>query len=208
MSTIDKTLADSLSEALDAGAPDLEAILADPQQVEAVTEGWEGAYRIVNDRHAAWAMRKRAEREQTITEARALADEQTSRVNAWLEQVTATPARDVAFFDALLTDYARRERVEHDRKTITTPYGAVSSRAQKATATVEDKDRLTAWLKETGHADLITTVEQPPTAAALLKAEVVKIADGNVIDAATGELLPDGILAVKGESVSFTVGGA
>lgn len=187
-------------------AAELEHLIARDGQSEAEAPvGWEGAFRLDTDRMAAWAMRKRSEAQARISEAQAVAGAERQRVDAWLHTTTATPERDVAFFDRLLTDYALREREQHDRKTLTTPHGTVKTTGVKATGKLRDSDALLAVLKAADRSDLITTVEVIPSLAELVTLGVIAMTDDGAVLTATGELLPAEVVEVTPSRVSTKV---
>lgn len=187
-------------------AAELEHLIARDGQSEAEAPvGWEGAFRLDNDRMATWAMRKRSEAQARLAEARGVAEAEEQRVRSWLATVTATPSRDVAFFDSLLTDYALRQRDEHDRKTLTTPYGAVKTTGVKASGKLRDSDALLAAIKAAGIPDVITTVEVLPSLAELVTLGVVAVTDDGAVLTATGELLPAEVVEVTPARVSTKV---
>lgn len=167
--------------------------------------GWEGPFRLNNDRMAEWALRKRGTAQALIEEARAVADAERQRVDAWLTATTATPARDVSFFDGLLSDYALRQREEHDRKTVTTPHGAVKTTSVKATGKLRDSDALRAALHAAGRDDLITTVEVIPSLTELITLGAVEVTDDGAVLTATGEVLPPEVVEVTPARISTKV---
>lgn len=166
--------------------------------------GWEGPFRLNNDRMAAWAMRKRSEAHARTVEVRQIAEAEHDRIDAWQRDQLRGPGRDVEFFDRLLDDYARGQRAEHDRKSISTPHGTVATRAVKATGKLRDEAALRETLRGVDPA-LISTVEVIPTVSTLVKDGVLEVTDAGVVLTATGELLPADVVEVIPGRVSVTV---
>lgn len=102
------------------------------------------------------------------------------------------------FFRQLLVDWYNRQREVDPKYQIKTPWGRVTSRRTKSPQWLDEPQTL-AWLKASGHGDLVK-VEESIRKADLKKA--MNEADGHYIDPATGEIVP-GVEVV--EKVSVTV---
>lgn len=102
------------------------------------------------------------------------------------------------FFRQLLVDWYNRQREVDPKYQLKTPWGKVTSRRTKSPQWLDENTTL-AWLKASGHADLVK-VEESIRKADLKKA--INEADGHHIDPATGEIVP-GVEVV--EKVSVTV---
>lgn len=168
-------------------------------------EGWEGPFRLQTDRMAEWAFRKRLIAADRIAEAEEVASAERHRVQTWLDGATARHRRDVAFFDGLLERYAMEQRAEHDRKSISTPHGTVTTRATKATGKVRDEAALIAALRAADLEQLVTTTEHAPSVAALVRDGVLEVTDAGAVLKASGELLPVEVVEVTPERVNVTV---
>lgn len=102
------------------------------------------------------------------------------------------------FFRQLLVDWYNCQRAANPKYQLKTPWGKVTSRRTKSPQWLDEPQTL-AWLKASGHADLVK-VEESIRKADLKKA--MNEADGYYIDPATGEIVP-GVEVV--EKVSVTV---
>lgn len=102
------------------------------------------------------------------------------------------------FFRRLLVDWYNRQREIDPKYQLKTPWGKVTSRRTKSPQWIDEPQTL-AWLKASGHGDLVK-VEESIRKADLKKA--MNEADGHYIDPATGEIVP-GVEVV--EKVSVTV---
>lgn len=102
------------------------------------------------------------------------------------------------FFRQLLVDWYNRQRAADPKYQLKTPWGRVTSRRTKSPQWLDEPQTL-AWLKASGHGDLVK-VEESIRKADLKKA--MNEADGHYIDPATGEIVP-GVEVV--EKVSVTV---
>lgn len=164
-------------------------------------------YRITDDGGAAWAMRRLAAVQRRRADIAAVADQEIARVEAWAAAQTAPLDRDVAYFEGLLGEYARavRDTPGDGRKSVSTPYGVVSTRAGRMRWTVTDPDALLGWAR--GHRrDLITVTETVSASDASKVLAAYGDPAGSVFDQQTGDEVP-GITAVQsGLSVAFTLG--
>lgn len=96
-----------------------------------------------------------------------------------------------------LTAYALNERTARDRKTISLPFGTISTTLEQPKWTV-DPEAFLPWAKDSQwEADLVRTKLEP--ALAKIKALSVIDSDGNVVFTETGELIP-GVTATTGTS--------
>lgn len=160
-----------------------------------------GGFRLVSDRMLAWAMRKasdvRAERAQHEYTAQVEID----RVQRWHSRVDARLARDAEFFEAVIGDYARRVRaVDEDRKTLSTPYGTVSTKTVRGKWEV-DQAAVVGWAK-TAAPELVTTKVTESVAVADLKA-ALEVAEEGPVHPETGQVVPG--VKVLPDDISVTV---
>lgn len=172
---------------------ELDPILEDEQQRE--------AFRITDDSGATWAMRRLAQLERQAETYNQIHEREIERIEQWLSQVKAPLERNASYFRSLLADYARRERLENNRKTITLPHGKVATRP--ATDKWEiDAEQLLAFLKDSELTDLIKVKEEPSLSA--LKQYLTVTDDLKVLTPA-GEIVPH-IRIQRGDlSVSVSV---
>lgn len=101
------------------------------------------------------------------------------------------------FFRQLLVDWYNRQRAANPKYQLKTPWGKVTSRRTKSPQWLDEPQTL-AWLKASGHTDLVK-VEESIRKADLKKA--MNEADGHYIDPATGEIVP-GVEVIEKVSVS------
>ena len=99
---------------------------------------WEGPFRLNNDRMAA-GVQASARGARPHRRGGQIADAEHAPHRRVARDQLRGPGRDVEFFDRLLDDYARGQRAEHDRKSISTPHGTVATRAVKATGKLRDE---------------------------------------------------------------------
>lgn len=160
-------------------------------------------FEITDDAQAAWAMRKLLSFRQKMSENEAIAESEIQRINEWLHRVNRRFDDDVAYFEAILTVYARRQRDTEGRKTIDTPYGSVKSRATQAKFKVTDEDEFFAWA-EVNLPDVIQ-IKRSPSLTALKSAATVEHTDtlGLVAMTEDGEIIPG--VAVEEGGVNYTV---
>jgi hypothetical protein len=154
-------------------------------------------FRIQNDDQAVWAMRKLSAASKRIQEIKHIADSEIERIQSWAEQQSREPLRDSDYFEAILIEYGRGQRIE-GRKSVSTPYGTIKSRTAPPAFEV-DKDAFLEWAKA-NRPDLVRVKEEPNVAD--MKA-VLEVSGDNAIDPESGEVVPG--VKVTGHDVRFSV---
>ena len=154
-------------------------------------------FKIEGDKQAAWAMRKLLALQEKATENEAIADAERTRIDLWLESVNGKFESDIAYFTAILVEYATTQRAEAERKTIETPYGAVKSRIGQPKYIYEQSE-LIKWAAD-AQPDLVRT-KQELDLTALKKLAVT--AEGTVITE-DGEIVPT--VFVSAATVNYSV---
>lgn len=169
---------------------------------------------VDNDRKADWAMRRlretRLARLELATRAQAEIDPhqaEIDRIRAWQKGEDAKLAPDADYFRGLMEAYAlsERERTKDDRKprmSISTPHGAIKTRATGASWDIENEAAFVAWLKE-HHPHLVKTTDAVRLADA--KKALDAIPGGFVIDPDSGEVVPGVKVGEPGVSASVDV---
>lgn len=114
-------------------------------------------------------MRKLKEIDVDIKINRAVMDAEVERVQKWERDANRTNIAEAQYFAGLLEDYARREREENERKTISTPYGTVKSRQLPAKLDVDEATFL-AWAQDQCRDDLLTFADPKPNKTEIKKA--------------------------------------
>lgn len=172
-----------------------------PHELDEVTESPEREhFRVNDDGAAAWAIERLAEVKAEMAKHQALRDKGVQRLDDWLEHVQKPLVANASFFEHLLADYARRQRLESDRKTIALPHGKVSTRITKPKLLI-DTERFLEWARANRPA-FIRVKEEANIAE--MNASVV-IQETKVIDPDTGQII-DGVSATSEEmSIKITV---
>jgi hypothetical protein len=161
---------DQLTDALEALASE------EPYEIDTT----EGADRFVvdDDEKAAWAMRKLAESEDEVRRIRRLAEPELVRlqkmlagVEAWVEKQTTAVQRDHAFFTSLLERWAVEQR-KAGRKSVSLPYGKVTTRAIAVSVNVSDSKAFVDWAATEGRLELLNMT---PAKAAI---KIAMLTDG------------------------------
>ncbi len=133
-----------------ADVPDIDTEDYEVPDAEEAREAWS----IDSLGQAAWAMAKNRELALRQAEIRRIADDKIARWVAWRDREVAAlqngrTGRD--FFEAHLAAYALRRRAEDEKrnKTLTLPFGTVSTKDTSKTPKWEvDEETLIPWLKE------------------------------------------------------------
>lgn len=165
-----------------------------------------GRYRIPDDGAAAWAMRRLAAVRRRQREIQQVVAQEVERIEAWAAKQSEPLERDAAYFEGLLGEYARTVRDDpgDGRKSVSTPYGVVQTRATRTSWQVTDQGALLEWAK--GHrSDLVTITERVLASDAARVLAASEDEAGRVFDPVTADEVP-GIVAIPGGvSVSFTL---
>lgn len=161
------------------------------------TAGERERFRIDNDEQAVWAMRKLAAARTRLDEIAYIAEAEIQRIQAWAEHESREPLRDVDYFEGILVEYGMQQRAE-GRKSVSTPYGTIKSRAGQAKWSV-DADTFIEWAKQ-HRPDLVRVKEEP--ALSTMK-EALSINGDSAFDPDSGEVVP-GVI-VTGADTKFTV---
>lgn len=157
-------------------------------------------FQIDDDGAAAWAMRKLRRLRQQQASNVALAEEQIQKISDWLSKANRSSEDSMVYFENILSDYAIRQRLDHDRKTIDLPEGKISTRTGTKKFSV-DPGAFLPWARENAP-DLIRVKEEPSMTE--MKARLQIDDDGEVFEPTTGEFVP-GVMAVEtGISVSIS----
>jgi len=133
----------------------LDVVLAD--------ETKQAAFRVNDDGSAAWAIERLAEIRAEGRLKEAIAKEQLDRVAMWLDEQLKSLVTKGAYFENLLADYARRQREDADRKTISLPHGKVATRWSQPKFNINDEVFL-PWATEFAP-HLIRTKIEPSVSA-------------------------------------------
>lgn len=158
---------------------------ADGRDVPETDEARE-AFRIDGPASAAWAMRKLRDARRHQAEVRAVADDEIERVQAWASAEHAKRERDAAWFEGLLRRWALDCRAADPRaKTVSTPYGVVSTRPSAGAWDVDDSAVL-AWARE-ARPELVQVTEKLRLGDAK---KALTVDGGKVVDPTTGEVVP------------------
>lgn len=167
----------------------------DPHSYETTDEPDRERFKIEDDWEATWAMRKAAAARARLHDIELVSESEIARIQEWAERESREPLRDLAYFEGILIEYAMKQRAE-GRKTVSTPYGSVKSRAGQAKYVFVDKEGFIEWAKQ-NHPDWIA-VKEEPALSALRDSKIVNAADPD-----TGEVIPG--LEVQPPTVNFTV---
>ena len=134
---------------------------------------------------ATWAMRKLRSVVVGLEANAAIAKAEQERIALWLEEANKSLLQERAFFEGHLTAYLRKEReADPDKKSITTPYGKITSRVTQPKW--ETLDELTDWLMN--HNDSLIRIKYEVDKTELKK--TYEVAGDKVIDPKTGEVVP------------------
>lgn len=154
---------------------------------------------VVDDlQKATWAMRKLRSVVAGIEANVAIAKAEQERIALWLEEANKSLLTERGFFESHLTAYLRKEReADPDKKSITTPYGKITSRVTQAKW--ETMEELTDWLMN--HNDSLIRVKYEVDKAELKK--TYEVAGNQVIDPKTGEVVP--FIQITPSDISYKV---
>ena len=158
------------------------------------------SFRIIDDSGAVWAMRKLAVQKEQIETNQEIANAEKIRIDHWLEKVNAKPQQSADYFTAILTEYARGQRAELDRKSIKLPHGVITSRITNAKIKVDDVELFIKWAETNNLEDLVRVKKEP--AVSDFKT-VLEISGDKAVHVATGEIVEGVVIAP--ESINFSI---
>lgn len=156
----------------------------DEYEVQETPELNEG-FVVDNLQLATWAMRKLRSVVAGLEANAEIALAEKARIDTWLENANKSLLTQREFWEGHLTTYLRKQRQEDDSvKTITTPYGKITSRVTQPKW--ETMEELLDWLMANN--DSLVRVKYEVDKTELKKTYSV---DGDkVIDPKTGEVVP------------------
>lgn len=103
---------------------------------------------VVDDLEKAnWAFRKLRAYQRRINEKKKLAEEEISRVEAWLKSEIESDKGSVEYFENLLIRYYQNERLADSKFKLSTPYGKVTSRKRQPKISYDD-DKTVEYLEK------------------------------------------------------------
>lgn len=145
----------------------------------------QATFTVDNLSKATWAMRKLRSVVAGLEANAEIAKAEKARIDAWLEEANKSLLNEREYWEGHLTTYLRKQRAEDDSvKTITTPYGKITSRATQPKWEVMEE--LTDWLLN--HNDTLIRVKYEVDKTELKKK--YEVAGNQVIDPTTGEVVP------------------
>lgn len=149
-------------------------------------------FAVDNDEKAEWALARIREATEEHDRVLTLYEGEKKRLEDYKEQADRRFESATAYLKGLLAAYL--ETVPTKKTKTTEKYQLLTGQLVKRYGGIEykrDDQRLVAWLKDNGKADLIKVTESP--AWADLK-KTVAVVDGSVIDTETGAVI-DGVTA-------------
>lgn len=164
-----------------------------------LTEG----FRIDNDNKADWALRvirdNNAERDRIIEIAKA----QIEELKAQIEEITTKYDSKTSYLKNLLAEYVmsvpRKETKTQETYQLLTGKLIVKKAAQKM---VPNDDTIVKYLEDNELNEYIK-VKKAPDWAEFKKA--LSIVDGNVVNTATGEMIPAEVIAIEDTPSTFDI---
>jgi hypothetical protein len=158
---------------------------------------------VDTDRKASWAMRKLLEHRQAVAEVLAIAQSEIERIQQWAQTEATKHEPSISYFENVLIGYAHRERLrDPKRKSISTPYGKVSSRAGQVKYVI-DPDVFLPWA-EAEHPEWVK-IEKSPRLAEVKAATTVEGTEsmGEVAMTEHGEIVPG--VTIEPAAVTYKV---
>ncbi|ARK28747.1 host-nuclease inhibitor Gam family protein [Halalkalibacter krulwichiae] len=134
----------------------LERIEIEELEEMELTEEAKERFKITDLDSLNWAFRKIAALNEQKKEAQELAKAEMERIKTWLDGEEKPVNNSISFFEGLIKLY-HMEQLDKDpkAKTLKTPYGKSKSTTSKAQPDQQDKEKLLAYVKDSGLTDLI-----------------------------------------------------
>lgn len=147
---------------------------------------------------ATWAMRQLRGIVAQIEANVEIAKAEKERIDAWQESVNKPLLNDRLYFETLLTNYLREERKnDPDKKTISTPYGKITSRTTQPKWDIAEE--LTDWLLN--HNDALVRIKYEVDKAELKKTYPTE--GTKAVNPMTGEIIP--FVTITPSDISYKV---
>lgn len=144
---------------------------------------------------ATWSFRKLRAINQKESELKAIAEEEISKIQIWLESELKATQSDKEYFEGILTEYYREEKQKDSKFKLSTPYGKVSSRTTDKYY-YDDEQAIKDYCK-VNKLDCVRVKEE------LDKTTFKKLCKGGV-NLETGEVIP-GVRVEKETNISVKV---
>lgn len=157
------------------------------------------SFKIDDDSKATWAMRKLKVHVTQMNINKQIAEDEKKRIDEWLEAVNNPIQLKADFFTSHLVVYGKEQREQFERKTVSTPYGKISSRQTQEKFEFTDKDIFLKFC-ENQSLDLIRIKTEPDMEK--IKAELVVTTDGKIITK-DSEMIPG--IAIKPSEINYKV---
>jgi hypothetical protein len=164
-------------------------------------EDQKAPFEVSDDAGAAWAMRKLQGLRRQHDEIEKVVAAEIATVTEWAERSHNNLARDLAYFEGLLINYAREQREQHGRKSIDLPTGRVTSRKSSEGWSV-DSAEFVSWAKEFAPHLVRTKITELPETLDVLEHNL-ETSGGKVVVQETGEIV-EGI-SVKDAAINYKV---
>jgi len=157
-------------------------------------------FRIEDDSAADWAVTRLAEVRQEIEAIQSMASREIERIKTWCDTESKTLVARGTFFESLLEDYARRQRHDADRKSISVPHGKVSTRFTQPKFEINNEIFI-PWALE--HASQLLRIKQEPSVSAMREHLVI---DGTkLIDPQTGAIVEGAVATLPELSITIKI---
>lgn len=155
-------------------------------------------FRIEDDSAADWAVSRLADVRHEVKALELMATRELERIKTWRDsQIKALESKST-FFTSLLEDYARRQRNDADRKSISVPHGKISTRFTQPKFEINDEVFM-PWALE--HAPQLVRVKQEPSVSAMREHLVI---DGTkLIDPQTGAIVEGAVATLPELSITI-----
>jgi len=157
------------------------------------------SFKIDDDSKATWAMRKLKVHVVQMAINNSIAEDEKKRIDEWLETVNNPIQTKSEFFTNHLVAYGKEQREQFDRKTVSTPYGKISSRQSQEKFEFTDKDIFLKFC-ENQSLDLVRYKVEPDMEK--IKTELVVTTDGKIITK-DSEMIPG--IAIKPSEINYKV---
>ena len=179
---------------------EIEAITA----TEETTEERNERFKITDLASMNWALRKLSALESNHDEEANLANAELNRINTWYSKQEATYQGSKQFLEGLVKAFAKEQHVIDPKARFKTPYGAVSFRKQQPKFDYGNEENLVNYLIQNEFTGLYKTVSTP------IKAELkimFPIVEGKMVNADTGEIIPEITVTEREELVTIKLEG-
>lgn len=161
------------------------------------------SFKIENLDSLNWAFRKISALNSQKAEIDALAKAEIQRITEWQNKETSAIKDSIGYFESAIKEYHFNELQNGGKKTITTPFGKVSSKTTGEQPEATDKVQLLQHVEENGLDQYVKIKKEVAWADIKKTLQIAEVNGNKVVVDETGQVVPG--VGVKPTTTTFKV---